>query len=250
MAAPEAAHTAELLGEFLESHLGEHAAAVTVLRTALAWEPTLMRARQNLACSYHALNDIATADKHFAVVFAIAGDVQTIASATSKLMRDNLHASMVRLIGAFGTRYCNLIKFDGSAIAGNGGGRFGGKDTDDECALAESSSPASCAQQMKVGKGTLRVAVLHSHNNDDADDERYTGNNRDHSGGGGAVQGCVPVLILKDDDGSHEAMWLDEFYLLEAGRGVAKTAPLPPSKKTIESNVYLPLHGKMLSDLI
>lgn len=84
MAASEAVYTAELLGEFLEAHLNEHAAAVTVLRTALAWEPTLMRARQNLGNSYAALNDTAAADKHFAVVFAAAGDGEAINSATSK----------------------------------------------------------------------------------------------------------------------------------------------------------------------
>ena len=71
----EATQTAELLGEFLGPHLEEHAAAVTPLRTALAWDPTLLRARFNLATAYTALGDTNAADKHFAVCVHVCASV-------------------------------------------------------------------------------------------------------------------------------------------------------------------------------
>ena len=169
------------------------------------------------------------------------------------------------MIEAFGSRYCNLVTLglDGAAVVGSGGGTRGGgggsgsggdggggggggggghasnNGKRKQCTTSKifgTSAGVPCGHRSgSSSKGILRIAVLH-------DAER--------DGGADIVKGCVPVLIMEDGGGSHEAMWLEEFYLLEAGRGVAMTSQLPPSNRTIETNVYVPAHAKVLFDLI
>jgi hypothetical protein len=90
-------------------------------------------------------------------------------------------------------------------------------------------------------KGILHVAVLHSFNLD-----RGEGNEEVSI----EPAGCVPVLIVEDGDGSYDTLWLNEFYLLELGRGVAARAPLPPSNSTVDANVFVPAKVKTLNELL
>lgn len=252
LAITEAVHTAELLGEFLEAHVEEHAAAVMVLRTALAWEPTLLRARQNLGTSYSSLQNTAAADKHFAVVFAIAGDVEAVRAAHTKEVGQELIKAASRLTQRFGTRYCKLAALDGATFTGV-----------DSRAEKECPASSSCSKR-QPSKGILRMAVLHRQPTKKEEHEKDAGDayaamfrqqeghntDTDPETSNAAPLGCVPVLIAEDDDGSHETLWLEEFFFLELGRGTISQSPLPPPSETVDRHIVIPAKGRTLYELL
>jgi hypothetical protein len=216
------------------------------------------------------LEDKVAADKHFAIVFAIAGDVEAVSSAHTKVLEDELVAAARRLTDKFGTRYCKLVGLDGVQITGTAGHRKGAGV--EECASSSASSPASSSasspasssssssfcSERQPSKGIMRVAVLHHdvHTagtfNAPRTNEVGSIDQRDSLGSSSALPpvGCVPVLIVEDEQGSHEALWFDEFFLLELGRGAAAHAPLPPTNRTVEQSIYIPARERTLRELL
>ena len=114
----EAVPAMELIGQQLCKEGKQHAAALAPLFAALAWNPGMHRARQNLALSYAALEHTSAADKHFTLLFSSAG-FEFAVRAAAKDQRSPIApfmASRARLGRRFGARLCGVLHLSGARV--------------------------------------------------------------------------------------------------------------------------------------